>query len=171
MTTRPSSSHPHHRRLTLLDSDQPTRSAWVPRSAEAAKAASTKSTGEPSLVAKVYHKTPLTNDQVAKLEAMVSRWSRVAGNDLRLAALDAVRSVAPQAVRHPDDQDGRRPAAARAVRHDESPPAFSRGRLAPPGAGRPQHGRRVPHAALGEHRRGRRQSGQPAGRQARCACG
>jgi DNA-binding helix-hairpin-helix protein with protein kinase domain len=31
--------------------------------------------GEPSLVAKVYHKKPLPDDQVAKLQAMVACWS------------------------------------------------------------------------------------------------
>ena len=121
--------------------------------------------GEPSLVAKVYHKRPLPDDQVAKLQAMVPCWS---------SALETI-SAWPRSMlfdplsRKPCGilmtQDGRRPAAARAVRHDEPPPAFSGGRLAPHGARRPQHGRRVSNAALGGHRRRRRQPGQSARRQ------
>ena len=36
--------------------------------------------GEDSLVAKVYHKTPLPDEQIAKLEAMVGCWSNTLGS-------------------------------------------------------------------------------------------
>ena len=45
--------------------------------------------GEPTLVAKVYHKTPLPDDHVAKLEAMVSCWT---------SALEAI-SAWPRSLR------------------------------------------------------------------------
>ena len=43
-------------------------------------------------VAKVYHKRPLAEDQVAKLQAMVCLLVERARDDLRLAAVAAVRS-------------------------------------------------------------------------------
>ena len=58
----------------------------------AARAASTKSMGQPAYVAKVYHKRPLPEDQVAKLQAMIALLVERPGNDLGLAAVDAVRS-------------------------------------------------------------------------------
>src|SRR5688500_9157356 len=75
MTTRPSSS----RRDTLTAStllDSICRP--IPLGAEIGRGGEGsvyEIDGEPNLVAKVYHKRPLPDEQVAKLQAMVSCWS------------------------------------------------------------------------------------------------
>ena len=75
MTTRPSSSRRDTlSTTTLLDSIcRP-----IPLGAEVGRGGEGSVydiEGEPNLVAKVYHRRPLPDDQVAKLQAMVSLWS------------------------------------------------------------------------------------------------
>jgi DNA-binding helix-hairpin-helix protein with protein kinase domain len=74
MTTKPSSSRHASPTLTLYDAlSNPVRlGTELGRGGEGSVY---EVAGEASLVAKVYHKTPLTMDHVTKLEAMASRWS------------------------------------------------------------------------------------------------
>ena len=94
------------------------RHSWVTRLGRGGEGSVYEVDGNPSLVVKVYHKTPLPDDQVAKLRAMSAIWSANLEADLRLAADDPVRSRRAQAVRPADVEDGRCPAAPRALRHD-----------------------------------------------------
>jgi DNA-binding helix-hairpin-helix protein with protein kinase domain len=75
MTTRHSSLHLATTPTTLLDSIcQPIRlGAEVGRGGEGSVF---EVEGQPTYVAKVYHKRPLLDDQAAKLQAMISRWSK-----------------------------------------------------------------------------------------------
>jgi DNA-binding helix-hairpin-helix protein with protein kinase domain len=74
MTTKPSSSRLASPTRTLYDAlSNPVRlGAELGRGGEGSVY---EVVGQPSLVAKVYHKTPLTMDHVAKLEALASYWS------------------------------------------------------------------------------------------------
>jgi DNA-binding helix-hairpin-helix protein with protein kinase domain len=74
MTTRHSSSHLAATPTTLLDSIcRPIHLG--PQMGRGGEGSVFEVEGQPTQVAKVYHKRPLPDEQVAKLEAMVSCWS------------------------------------------------------------------------------------------------